>query len=80
MGGLEFYRADRSMTEDFVIKYFWSACGYSLMSIPILFPAVKTQGQEVASRTESESSVTKLIQAMYQIEGCCSRWQTRGDA
>lgn len=50
------------MTEDFVIKYFWSACGYSLMSIPILFPATKdllkaAKGEvhhEVASRTESQ--------------------------
>lgn len=28
------------MTEDFVIKYFWSAIGYGLMSIPIFFPAI----------------------------------------
>jgi ATP-binding cassette subfamily D (ALD) long-chain fatty acid import protein len=49
------------MTEDFVIKYLWSAVGYSLMSIPILFPAAKDmmaamQGghhHQVASRTES---------------------------
>jgi ATP-binding cassette subfamily D (ALD) long-chain fatty acid import protein len=49
------------MTEDFVIKYLWSAVGYGLMSIPILFPAqrdgkVRTGGlqDEVAHRTESE--------------------------
>jgi ATP-binding cassette subfamily D (ALD) long-chain fatty acid import protein len=51
------------MTEDFVIKYFWSACGYGLMSIPILFPAARhalnpalqrETHDEVASRTESE--------------------------
>jgi ATP-binding cassette subfamily D (ALD) long-chain fatty acid import protein len=29
------------MTEDFVIKYLWSAVGYGLMSIPILFPAAQ---------------------------------------
>jgi ATP-binding cassette subfamily D (ALD) long-chain fatty acid import protein len=28
------------MTEDYVIKYFWSAIGYGLMSIPIFFPKV----------------------------------------
>jgi ATP-binding cassette subfamily D (ALD) long-chain fatty acid import protein len=47
---------DFRMTEDFVIKYFWSACGYSLMSIPILFPAVKALKEghsQVADRTES---------------------------
>jgi hypothetical protein len=28
------------MTEDFVIKYFWSAIGYGLMSIPIFYPTI----------------------------------------
>ncbi|WWD22488.1 hypothetical protein CI109_106981 [Kwoniella shandongensis] len=54
-------RIPYGMTEDFVIKYFWSACGYVLMSIPILFPAPRkvgggavplTVGHEVAERTE----------------------------
>lgn len=60
------------MTEDFVIKYFWSACGYSLMSIPILFPAVKKEGHsQVADRTESESRLDELMQVMYQIDDYC---------
>ena len=48
------------MTEDFVIKYFWSAAGYGLMSIPLLFgkKAETTRGinstPDVASRTESK--------------------------
>lgn len=48
------------MTEDFVIKYFWSAAGYGLMSIPLLFgkKAAATRGDNtssmVASRTESK--------------------------
>jgi ATP-binding cassette subfamily D (ALD) long-chain fatty acid import protein len=51
------------MTEDFVIKYLWSAAGYGLMSIPILFPGAKDlvkavtadqSHREVASRTESK--------------------------
>lgn len=47
------------MTEDFVVKYLWSAAGYGLMSIPILFPAVKAGSTSalrhtVATRTESE--------------------------
>ena len=55
---------DHSMTEDFVIKYLWSACGYGLMSIPILFPAARDLANaaalgkvhnEVAMRTESGS-------------------------
>lgn len=56
-----------SMTEDFVIKYFWSAVGYGLMSIPVFFPVARHSTQasadpstvhnEVASRTESELTV-----------------------
>lgn len=55
------------MTEDFVIKYFWSAVGYGLMSIPVFFPVARHSTQasadpstvhnEVASRTESELTV-----------------------
>lgn len=61
-------RIPYGMTEDFVIKYFWSAVGYGLMSIPVFFPAARhaiavqtgaasAQAEErddVASRTESE--------------------------
>jgi ATP-binding cassette subfamily D (ALD) long-chain fatty acid import protein len=55
-------RVPYGMTEDFVIKYFWSACGYALMSIPILLPEARHalnpvhRGEvrnEVATRTES---------------------------
>lgn len=55
-------------TEDFVIKYLWSAAGYCLISIPVFFTrrrhvGVQTQGpkphegadNEVANRTESKS-------------------------
>lgn len=61
-------RIPYSMTEDFVIKYLWSATGYALMSIPVFFPAARqaiavtgaagaapvSQTDTVASRTESE--------------------------
>jgi ATP-binding cassette subfamily D (ALD) long-chain fatty acid import protein len=51
-----------SMTEDFVIKYFWSAIGYGLMSIPIFYPtigkAIPGQGlgehDQVAARAEGK--------------------------
>jgi ATP-binding cassette subfamily D (ALD) long-chain fatty acid import protein len=54
------------MTEDFVIKYFWSVLGYGLMSIPVFFPVARHVMQhdpsttkadvhvEVAARTESQ--------------------------
>lgn len=49
-----------------MIKYFWSAFGYGLMSIPVFFPVarhalnpqghnVKDTANEVADRTESKS-------------------------
>ena len=51
-------------TEDYVIKYLWSAAGYCLISIPVLFTRRRAVGvqtgarpaethDEVASRTES---------------------------
>ena len=61
------------MTEDFVIKYLWSAAGYGFMSIPILFPATKniakavSVGQSrdvVASRTESMSCTLEAFGAL----------------
>lgn len=80
-----------SMTEDFVIKYLWSACGYSLMSIPILFPAIKdvvnaASGDihhDVASRTESERQALAndralIPKATYQTDDCCFHWPTLG--
>jgi hypothetical protein len=50
------------MTEDFVIKYFWSAIGYGLMSIPIFYPAIGKavvagqvgEHEQVAARAEGE--------------------------
>lgn len=65
------------MTEDFVIKYLWSAVGYGLMSIPILFPGPKVakftgMRDEVAHRTESEpdQSCTRLKNQANLIRLC----------
>jgi ATP-binding cassette subfamily D (ALD) long-chain fatty acid import protein len=65
------------MTEDFVIKYLWSAAGYGLMSIPILFPATRHPLQappgevhhEVASRTESYVSNRRLLLSLADAGG-----------
>ena len=74
------------MTEDFVIKYLWSACGYALMSIPLLFPGarqalVATGGlsSQVASRTESMSIRVAILnsQTTSRTDDCCSPWPTR---
>ena len=59
-------------TEDYVIKYLWSAAGYGLISIPVLFTRRRNVGiqassadrkgfgvnDEVANRTESKFSCT----------------------
>ncbi|EIW67911.1 hypothetical protein TREMEDRAFT_32733 [Tremella mesenterica DSM 1558] len=70
-------RIPYGMTEDFVIKYFWSACGYALMSIPILFPAAKDALQigtggghsQVASRAESYMSNRRLLISLADAGG-----------
>lgn len=53
-------------TEDYVIKYLWSAAGYALIAIPVLLtrtrnigvqtrgPSVGRRDDEVANRTESQ--------------------------
>ncbi|WWC66769.1 uncharacterized protein I206_100674 [Kwoniella pini CBS 10737] len=71
-------RIPYGMTEDFTIKYFWSACGYCLMSLPILFPAVDKvvhTGQprevhhEVAERTEGYVSNRRLLLSLADAGG-----------
>ncbi|WRT63771.1 uncharacterized protein IL334_000696 [Kwoniella shivajii] len=75
-------RIPYGMTEDFVIKYLWSAAGYCLMSLPILFPAAgKTLGpatsnqgtmgvgHEVAARTESYVSNRRLLLSLADAGG-----------
>ncbi|GAA5968100.1 hypothetical protein JCM21900_000089 [Sporobolomyces salmonicolor] len=45
------------MTEDFVVKYAWSAAGYILISIPVFFPKVRGLAAAAtgATRQEEES-------------------------
>lgn len=50
-------------TEDFVIKYLWSAAGYGLIAVPLLITRKRGEGKDqaandsvVADRTESEPS------------------------
>ncbi|OCF40747.1 ATP-binding cassette, subfamily D (ALD), peroxisomal long-chain fatty acid import protein [Kwoniella heveanensis CBS 569] len=70
-------RIPYGMTEDFVIKYLWSACGYGLMSLPILFPAASTalnpttrkSHHEVAERTESYVSNRRLLLSLADAGG-----------
>ncbi|OJT01704.1 ATP-binding cassette sub-family D member 1 [Trametes pubescens] len=69
-------------TEDFVIKYLWSAAGYCLISIPVFFTrrrhvGVQTQGpkphegadNEVANRTETYISSRRLLLSLADAGG-----------
>ncbi|KAI5120609.1 hypothetical protein M0805_008085 [Coniferiporia weirii] len=67
-------------TEDFVIKYLWSAAGYCLISIPVLFTRKRTVGVQfpssseglnnaVADRTENYISSRRLLIALADAGG-----------
>ncbi|KAH7096133.1 ABC transporter transmembrane region 2-domain-containing protein [Auriculariales sp. MPI-PUGE-AT-0066] len=66
-------------TEDYVIKYLWSAIGYGLISIPILFPATRglvpkisstgERSSEVGDRTESYISSRRLLISLADAGG-----------
>ncbi|KZV99595.1 putative peroxisomal half ABC transporter [Exidia glandulosa HHB12029] len=43
-------------TEDYVIKYLWSAIGYILISVPILFPGTREVGVQIPSRLEKPTN------------------------
>jgi hypothetical protein len=77
------------MTEDFVIKYFWSAVGYGLMSIPVFFPGIRNAmspgadgtGHTVASRTEGKAATMRQLTIRLRRESTTlavpgRRWRT----
>ncbi|KAL0578895.1 ATP-binding cassette long-chain fatty acid transporter pxa1 [Marasmius crinis-equi] len=64
-------------TEDYVIKYLWSAAGYGLIAVPLLFtratgatsgPKPKVQAA-IASRTESYISNRRLLLSLADAGG-----------
>ncbi|TXT08221.1 uncharacterized protein COLE_05145 [Cutaneotrichosporon oleaginosum] len=73
-------RIPYGMTEDFVIKYCWSAVGYCLMSIPVFFPVARhvtgvsentkhSEDNDIASRTESYVSNRRLLLSLGDAGG-----------
>ncbi|KAG1453298.1 hypothetical protein G6F55_008215 [Rhizopus delemar] len=54
-------RIPHGMMEDFVIKYFWGACGLLLCSVPVFFkvPGLESLDASVGGRTESKERRTK---------------------
>ncbi|GAA5902383.1 hypothetical protein JCM8208_007274 [Rhodotorula glutinis] len=61
------------MTEDFVIKYLWSASGYCLISIPVFFPKAKKLAQAVTAGSDAPTKVdpasTVAIEAASRGDG-----------
>ncbi|KAK0211442.1 ABC transporter transmembrane region 2-domain-containing protein [Armillaria fumosa] len=67
-------------TEDFVIKYLWSAAGYVLIAVPLLYtrrrrraqhekPDSVEEGNAVANRTESYISNRRLLVSLADAGG-----------
>ncbi|KAG0934350.1 hypothetical protein G6F57_009171 [Rhizopus arrhizus] len=56
-------RVPHSMMEDFVIKYFWGACGLLLCSVPVFLkiPGLNTLDHSVSGRTESFVTNRRLL-------------------
>lgn len=54
-------RIPHGMMEDFVIKYFWGACGLLLCSVPVFFkvPGLKVTDASVGGRTESKKEMER---------------------
>ncbi|KAG9311790.1 hypothetical protein JVU11DRAFT_8037 [Chiua virens] len=63
-------------TEDFVIKYLWSAVGYGLIAVPLLFTRKHGEGKDqrardgvVAERTETYISNRRLLLSLADAGG-----------
>lgn len=62
-------RVPHGMLEDFVIKYFWGACGLVLCSVPVFFKVEGMEMGSVGSRTEGKGSLSfkKKRQLMEEL-------------
>ncbi|SAM05940.1 hypothetical protein [Absidia glauca] len=54
-------RVPHGMLEDFVIKYFWGACGLVLCSVPVFFKVEGMEMGSVGSRTEGFVTNRRLL-------------------
>ncbi|SAM03938.1 hypothetical protein [Absidia glauca] len=54
-------RVPHGMLEDFVIKYFWGACGLILCSVPVFFKVEGMEVGSVGSRTEGFVTNRRLL-------------------
>lgn len=58
-------------TEDYVIKYMWSAAGYGLIAVPLLFTRTKRslgiQTGENPSESEPDNAVARRTESMANL-------------
>lgn len=54
-------RVGYSFTEDFILKYTWSAMGFIIMATPMLLGTVKERNVSIASKTQSFVSNRRLL-------------------
>ncbi|KAI9311286.1 ABC transporter transmembrane region 2-domain-containing protein [Dichotomocladium elegans] len=54
-------RVPHSMLEDFVIKYFWGACGLVLCSVPVFFKVPGLTTADIGGRTEGFVTNRRLL-------------------
>ncbi|EIE76971.1 hypothetical protein RO3G_01675 [Rhizopus delemar RA 99-880] len=64
-------RIPHGMMEDFVIKYFWGACGLLLCSVPVFFkvPGLESLDASVGGRTESFVTNRRLLLSSSDAAG-----------
>ncbi|KAI8341882.1 ABC transporter transmembrane region 2-domain-containing protein [Chlamydoabsidia padenii] len=62
-------RVPHGMLEDFVIKYFWGACGLILCSVPVFFKMENVEMGSVGSRTEGFITNRRLLMSSSDAAG-----------
>ncbi|KAI8093058.1 ABC transporter transmembrane region 2-domain-containing protein [Halteromyces radiatus] len=62
-------RVPHGMLEDFVIKYFWGACGLLLCSVPVFFKIEGMDMGSVGSRTEGFVTNRRLLMSSSDAVG-----------
>ncbi|CAO3592458.1 unnamed protein product [Absidia cylindrospora] len=62
-------RIPHGMLEDFVIKYFWGACGLVLCSVPVFFKIEGMEMGSVGSRTEGFVTNRRLLMSSSDAVG-----------
>ncbi|KAL0073856.1 ABC transporter transmembrane region 2-domain-containing protein, partial [Phycomyces blakesleeanus] len=62
-------RIPHGMLEDFIVKYFWGACGLALCSVPVFFKVPGVDLGNVGSRTEGFVTNRRLLMSSSDAVG-----------